>query len=551
MAIKHSRSEVNQVNKGSIKITELLLEERLVIAYKSEEECSEQDRKVRAIEMMRCLANFWYFLNYVKIVETPTLNNPGGIIKFELWEHLKQVIGVLLSRALIVIWKPRQVGISWLLAIYSLWFALSHSGANILLSSKGELEAIELLAKCRRVYNQLPSFLRFKINPDSATEIGFPAVLSSIKAFAATQTAGISFTSSIVICDEWDEHPYADQNYLASKPTRDAGGQFIGVFTSNTALKTDTLAQAIFNDAHEGKNDFSWLFFPYDVRPGRSQGWYEDTRKNIPTRELATLTPDLYMHRNYPRNLDEARSLPESITAFDTKVITEMIEDCRHPLKVERDGIDSKIVHIYQDYHIGEYFIAGTDTSHGIGRDFSVTIIMNVRTGAIIADIMNNLVSPEELAMHSVRMLEIYKNPLWFIESNDWGSVTILKVQQLNYKNLGYQDEKKTKVGFNTNIYQTKVGLKGSKLDLFGELIPAFNNHQLVIYNIDGLRQFYDIIRTRDGKIEARPGCHDDYPMAVGIGLVKKDEVRVKPLSIKPLETLTFSGNRSGSRRWR
>ena len=68
---------------------ELSLAERIEISYKAEEECTEEDRKVRAIEMMRCLADFWYFLNYVRIIEriieTPTLDNPGGLIKFELW----------------------------------------------------------------------------------------------------------------------------------------------------------------------------------------------------------------------------------------------------------------------------------------------------------------------------------------------------------------------------------------------------------------------------------------------------------------------------------
>ncbi|GAG66168.1 unnamed protein product [marine sediment metagenome] len=170
--------------------------------------------------------------------------------------------------------------------------------------------------------------MRLKIQPDSLTELGFPVMMSSIKALAATETAGISFTASIVVCDEWEEHPYADQNYLASKPTRDAGGQFIGVFTVNKQ-RPETLAKAIYKDSVEKKNDFFPLFTPWHARPGRDGNWYDITKRNIPTRELATLTPDLYMEQNYPASIEEAMRASQSVSAFDQKVLDEMMGGCQ------------------------------------------------------------------------------------------------------------------------------------------------------------------------------------------------------------------------------
>jgi len=336
------------------------------------------------------------------------------------------------------------------------------------------------------------------------------------------------------MCDEWEEHPYADANYLSSKPTRDAGGQFIGCFTVNKT-KPDTLAKAIFRDAHEGKNDFVAHFFPWTVRPGRDEEWYKKTKRNIPTRELAVLTPELYMEQNYPASIEEALRMTQSISAFSHEALDYMMSNVKNP---ENDDL---IIHIFKPYHIGEWYIAASDTSHGIGKDYSVTTILNVQTGEVVADIFNNRLSPEEFALHSVNMLRFYQNPLWFPESNDWGGVTIATAQRLGYKNFGYQDEKRQKIGFSTHGYLTSTGIKGSRTDLFGALIPAMNNRQIKIYNSDGLKQFYDIIRVveKNGKIEAMGGRHDDYPIAVGICWVKRGEVSVNRTE-KPLESLTF-----------
>lgn len=511
-------------------------------AYKPESEVNSEERRVRAIEKQRCKTSFLRFLKWCKIVEPPTLNNPGGVIDLQLWPHIKEMVATVLTKVLAVVLKSRQIGISWFLSAYDLWYAMSHQGATVMIFSKGEIEAIEKLAKCRRIYSQLPDFMKLKLGADSATEMSFPIMTSSIKAFAATESAGISFTASVLDIDEWADHPYAEENYIASKPTRDAGGQFIGVFTMNP-WKLDTLASVVFQDAMAGKNDFTPLFFPYDVRPGRDEKWYERTKRNIPDRELRGLTPDLYMQKNYPCSMEEALRPSQTIQVFDTAILDQMMEKTDNPIKIVRDGIDSQIVKIYQNFHIGEYYIAATDASHGIGKDYSVTTIMNVKTGAIVADIMNNLLPPEELALHSVRLLEIYHNPLWYPEDNEWGRVVITVAQNLGYKRFGYQDAKKTKLGWHTD--------EKTRLDLFGGLIPAINNHLITIYNAEGLKQFYNIIRnaSKNGRIEATGTRHDDYPFAVGICWAKKGEIQTEVKPLEPIETLHFR-NRS-SQRWR
>ncbi len=509
----------------------------LIAVYKPESECTPADRKTRIEEKVKCKTSFVHFLKYCKLVVPPTKDNPGGVTSFEFWPHLVKAIHTLLNNNLIEWLKSRQVGASWLIAFYVLWYALHRQGAKIILISKGELEAIELLGKCYTAYKYLPDFMKLPQDPKSLTEMGFPIMDSSIKVLAATKTAGVSFTASVLVFDEHQDHPFAESNYFAAKPTIDRGAQLIGIYTQSGET-LDTFANVLFRDALEGKNNFVPMFTGWPEVPGRTQEWYNSTMRDIPKENLQSLTPELYMQRNYPATLEEAMMPLQTVAAFNLNTIMEMMGDTRNPISIVRDGVDTNIVHLYKDFHLGNYFIAATDTAHGVGKDYSVSVIMNVKTGEVIADIVNNVIPPEELAMHTIKMLEIFKNPLWWIESNDYGGVTITTAQTLGYKNLGSDK----KIGFDTK--------EVVRNQLWGALIPAVNNRQITIYNKEGLKQFNDIIRNakKQGRIEAMSGRHDDYPMAVGIAWLKKDEVITNEAIYKPRDTLHFRSRQYESR---
>lgn len=543
-------------------------------AYKSISECTKEERKLQVIEQNRCFTSFWRFLKYVKIIQPPIPGQTGGgIIDIKIWEHIKQIVIDLLTESLISVLKARQIGLSTIIAAYVLWYTLSHEGANILLFSAGQNEAKELLAKSRRIYNQLPEFLQLKLFPDGTEEIGFPSKNSFIKAFASTASAGISYTASIVVADEHAEHPYADENYLSSKPTRDAGGQFISIFTENPFNK-DNLATAIFEDAlggycktcdkdftwedredHEGhevehKNDFKALFFPWDVVPNRDDDWYERTKKNIPERELARLSPELYMSKNYPRSIEEALQQAESVRVFDPVALRAMKENLRSPINISNsdgrwDELDCDVCHIYKDYHVGNFYIVGSDVSLGVGGDFNVTCVLDVKTADVVADICSKDIKPEEFALKSVELLRRYHSPLWWVEQNLWGRTVIKKAVELGYRRLGFRgdkpidwtnfdDEELKRVGFLTG--------EKNRTDLFGALIPAINDQQITIYNEQGLKQFNNIIRNanKKGKIESMSSYHDDYPIALGICWLKKSDVHTSSAPVEPVATLDF-----------
>ena len=76
---------------------------------------------------------------------------------------------------------------------------------------------------------------------------------------------------------------------------------------------------------------------------------------------------------------------------------------------------------------------------------------------------------------------------------------------------------------------------------MFGALISFINDYQGKIYNEQGLRHFYNMIRNsnKNGKIEAMSSTHDDYVIMKGINVLKRRDAKKE--FIKPIETLTFN----------
>jgi len=505
-----------------------------IILLKPSEEHTPEERGLLQYEWGLCKDNIFQFLRYCKIVEAPSpTSSGGGLIPFFIAPHVEKLLLTFLTNRFISILKARQIWISTTISAYVLWYAIFHEGANVLLYSKGQLEARELLDKSKRIYNQLPDFLKPKMGLESREEISFPILKSFLRALPSTQTAGIGYTASIIVWDEHAEHEYARENYLHSKPTIDKAGQCISCFTEN-AWDKDNLATELF----EGAPDNGWvpIFFPYDVVEGRDGGWYDYVKNSIPEGELSGLTPELYMLKNYPRSIEEALSVPQTVSAFDKNVLKFMLEEASKQPKitVNKDGLDYNYINIYRDFHLGEVYVAASDISLGVGRDYQATVVMNARTGVVVADILDNTINEERFAFLSMQLLDVYNNPIWWPEFNLYGRRVIEIAQSNHYRNLGYRDVKREKPGFITD--------EKTRMDLFAALIPSINNNQITIFNPKGVEQFGTMIKNADkqGRIEARPSGHDDYPIAVGIANLKRKIVTLFTENVDGIDSVHF-----------
>jgi len=125
---------------------------------------------------------------------------------------------------------------------------------------------------------------------------GEPAVFNSM---SASPDSGRSFTSSLVLLDEWAFQEWAKEIWSAAYPTinRPTGGQVIGLSTG----KRGTLFEELWNGAEAGLNSFAAVFLDWRTDPRRTREWYEDTRRNLP-----------HSYRNeYPTNPADAFTVGE------------------------------------------------------------------------------------------------------------------------------------------------------------------------------------------------------------------------------------------------
>ena len=117
-----------------------------------------------------CKRSCRYFLTeYGKIKD-----EQQGIIPFEDWDYLVDLINIFNLEKRVIILKARQLGISTLIAGYCLHRALFFEGTTIYLLSQHEKAAFKLLEKCKTLWEFLPDFLRLKLGRDQSGALSFP-----------------------------------------------------------------------------------------------------------------------------------------------------------------------------------------------------------------------------------------------------------------------------------------------------------------------------------------------------------------------------------------
>jgi len=458
---------------------------------KTPEEIKEEAVLASAYYKLWC-ESFLNFLDYVYVSDPLR-----GAVKFEKWPHLLQVIDALLKHRLVVILKARQIGISWLLAAYALWMALTKVGASIFLISKGEREAMELLSKCKFIYKHLPESTRLPLFYDSATSLGFDGVDSKIVALPSTETAGRGEAATLVIGDEWDYHQYAEQNYAALKPTIDAGGQFIGATTSKKD-EPESLCKKIIRGAIEGVNNFYLLFFNWRVRPGRDDDWYEQQKKEY---------PDYQLEQEYPNSLEEALAPLVGKSVFDRDALLKLIEISETPKP------DNNVYKIHPPV-VGVKYVAGVDVGEGVGLDYSVLTVIG-RTGLaaeVCAVIWGNEIKTDYFAYQCDQLCREYFKPILAVENNGLGLAVLNKLEELSYPKLYHaktpKGDKKPKAGWSTN--------PTSRIAAITDLATAIGDSSLTTRfkpQVLEMMNFY----WKEGRPEAAKGAHDDLVMSLVI----------------------------------
>lgn len=253
---------------------------------------SQKPPTLEDIQKEKCRRSCEYFIDmFVHIFDRDV---PGIVQKLYMWPKQRDVIKAFQKYRLIIILKARQLGLTWMALAFALWKLLFNPGYTVIGLSRGDKEAMELVERMGFMLRYLPRWL-IQSTDDADPEwtgLTYSATLHMItiyhpgkeaatfQAFPASADAGRSFTSNLVIIDEWAYQQFAEQIWTAAYPTinRPTGGQVIGLSSG----KRGTWFEFIWNSAKAGLNSFYTIFLNWRTDPRRTDVWYEETKKNLP-----------------------------------------------------------------------------------------------------------------------------------------------------------------------------------------------------------------------------------------------------------------------------
>lgn len=160
-------------------------------------------------------------------MERARVLTPTGTARFRPYEYQAAILADEAPRRLIL--KARQTGMSQTVAIEARWRAEYRPGSTVLVISRTEKLASDLIRYARAA---APSRPDNRITRDNALGLEF-ANGSRIISEAATRTAGRGYAASAVYLDEFAFHEYDEDVFRAVQPTVSTGGSLTVLSTPN------------------------------------------------------------------------------------------------------------------------------------------------------------------------------------------------------------------------------------------------------------------------------------------------------------------------------
>lgn len=426
----------------------------------------------------------------------------GGTMPFRLWPAQVRVLWALMTARLVIILKARQLGISWIACWYALWLCLFQPGKVVLVFSKGQSEANELLRRIKALYERLPDWLRDAapaLAKANTEELAW-ANGSRVRSLPASPGAGRSFTASLVILDEAAFLQFADQLYTALKPTIDAGGQLVILSTANGI---GNLFHQLWTRAVAGLNTFTTIFLPWWSRPGRDRAWYDA--------QIAEYTDPQMVRQEYPATAGEA-FLVSGRTRFAPEWLATQAGNVRPGLP--RASWPHALLGVpglalYALPRPGRRCVLGADVAEGLETgDYSAATLIDAATWEELAHLHGHW-EPDVYAGHLATLAAAYGAQI-AVERNNHGHAVLvaLKLARTPRVALGLDG----RPGWHTNV-QTKP----QSIDL---LATALRDRVATVRTQATLDELQVYRIGRDGDTGAPAGYHDDRVMSWAIALM-------------------------------
>lgn len=464
----------------------------------------EQIKKVITQEYVACAKDPAYFMKKYCYIQHPT----RGRIPFNLYPFQEKVLRLYRDNQYCITLKSRQLGISTLVAGYSLWLMLFHKDKNVLTLATTQATARNLVTKVQFMYDQLPKWLRIPSVEKNKLSLRLKNG-SRIKAASSNSDAARSEAVSLLVLDEAAFIDNIDETFTSAQQTLATGGQCIALSTPNGI---GNWFHKTWSKAQTKENSFLPIKLPWSVHPERKQNWRDQQDADLGPRMAAQECDCDFLSSG------DTVFEPEDMTYFEE---TEIVEP------VEKRGVDGNLW-IWETPDYSKNYMVVADVARGDSQDYSAFHIFDIETASQVAEYKGKL-SPKDFGNVLVGIASEYNDALLVIENANIGWATIEQVMEREYRNLFYSSKNQNET---VESYMNKYERD--------RLVPGFTTSAktrplIVAKMMEYVRERSVIIRSKrlieemrvfvwkNGRAEAQSGYNDDVVMSFAIGLYVRD----------------------------
>lgn len=221
----------------------------------------------------KCAKDPVYFMRKFCKIQHPT----RGKIAFDLYDFQEGVLNDFAGNRFNVVLKSRQLGISTLVAGYSLWKMIFNDDFNVLVIATKQEVAKNLVLKVRVMNQFLPVWLRVPESEDNKLSLRLKNG-SQIKAISSKPDAGRSEALSLLVFDEAAFIDYIEEIWTSAQSTLSTGGSCIALSTPNGI---GNWFHQVWVGAENGENLFHPIKLHWTVHPERDISWREEQEKQL------------------------------------------------------------------------------------------------------------------------------------------------------------------------------------------------------------------------------------------------------------------------------
>lgn len=455
------------------------------------------------------------------------LMTPEGIKYIKLRDYQKRYLKHLIDAQLSIYLSCRQSGKTTTSAIFLLHYAIFNVDKNVLVLGNKRKTAVEILDKIKKIYLELPYYLKPGIYKWNESEIVFDNGCR-IMAEATTINSGIGFTFHCVLADEFAHVPpnILDSFYNNLFPTITAGkAKFIITSTQNGY----NLFYRLYKSAEAGENDYKWFKTDWWEVPEwnpdtnnwdvRDEAWHQ--------RQVANYGSEEAFNKQFGTNFDLSAN-----TLVAQKVIQKRSTQVKEFITKELLGVPFADCYYWDPNYEpvtslrNDYIICASDLSEGLGLDrTAIPIARMINPGSndleVVGYLLTSNLKRDQIALSIQTLMCLYMNmdnSLLSFEYNTYGELFLQYLFENSEKiaALSAFDRSSIIKYYNDDLTKWRYGIKITSANkktgcmLFKE---SYERQEIIFNDVRFLSELTNFCDTGNGKYAATFG-HDDLMMA-------------------------------------